>query len=133
MGTSAAYQYERDTEFFTAIWESLCAEAGIDTSGNERRNSARFDFHTIQLAASANGDAMPAMPAFKTIRCHDISCGGFSYYSTEKPPTDKVILLLQTGGLRHCIEGRIIYSRPILRSGDLQFLVGCQFTRRVDF
>lgn len=132
MDAMAADEHKRDAEFFTAMWESLCAEADSASIYAERRDSPRFPFHSVHLAASLDGDTVPPAEAFESVCCHDISCGGISFYAKHRPATQQVILIIQTENLRYCIEGHIVYCRPVYWNGDIQHIVGCKFRRRVD-
>ena len=44
----------------------------------------------------------------------------------------KIVLIIQTADVRYCIESNVVYCRPVYRDGDIQHLVGCQFTQRVE-
>ena len=131
MSEMAADEYKRDADFFTAMWETLSDEKESNVAHDERRNWTRFPFCSVQLAASLDGDAMPPTEAFETIRCHDISRGGISYFAKHEPESENVVVIVQTDHVRYCIEGHIVYSRPVYRGGEIQHLVGCQFTRRM--
>jgi hypothetical protein len=133
MNHMAGVQSERDAEFFTAIWESLHAEAGSRDTEHERRRAARFPYQTLQLLAPVHGDTVPTIEQFKTVMCRDISSGGFSYRSDQKPESDRIVVLLRTKDEKRCIEARVVHSRPTFRDGRLQFDVGCKFTRRIPF
>ena len=132
MDAMAAGEQKHDAEFFTAMWESLCTEASTPSAYAERRDSPRFPFHSVHLAASLDGDTVPPIEAFESVNCHDISCGGISFYVKHRPPKQEVVLIIQIENLRYCIEGHIVYCRPVYWNGDIQHVVGCKFVRRVD-
>lgn len=126
----------RDADLFTSMWETIRKEREApqerEVEGDsDRRYSRRFPFDSFQLAALCDGGAVPSIDRFKSIHCHDLSQGGFSYFSDIRPLSDEFVLLLQRGERKYCLKGRVVHSRPVDQDGRTRFLVGCKFTGRI--
>ncbi len=102
-------------------------------SGSERRRHPRLDFFGTQWITPFAGGTLPDQSAFLEVRCLDVSTGGFSFATTERPNYRSILVRFQVGGAPMYLTARIADSRPY-DGGDCgserSFRVGCEFTGR---
>ena len=96
----------------------------------ERRTSERHAYPVVQMLAPCNALQLPEEDAFREVRCHDISRGGFSFLWSKPPDFEFVVVSLGKGSHRISLTARVVRSSP---SPGLQddFLVCCEFLDRV--
>lgn len=123
----------------------------------ERRRYPRLPFRSYQWIAVRHGEQIPNPADFEQYQCHDISLGGISFLSPCRPAGNSLVVALVAlprivymgATVAHCTQvlayptGRVepmslTSWRPILeRTGDCRgtpmVLVGCCFTRRLEF
>lgn len=107
-----------------------CEEAGATEPKDERRTSDRSAYPAYQPLAPYGEWGLPKRHMFCEVRCHDISCGGISFF-LARPPAFRfaVIGLGKSPNLNyfliraiHCVE----YTGE-----KKEYLVGCCFLQRV--
>lgn len=102
-----------------------------DNSRNERRSVERRPYPYVQLLAPATGNQPPAQTAFEKVLCHDISSGGFSYFSQKQPRTKRVVAAFGVPGSLTYLAAEIVHCRHVV---DKQmYLVGCRYIGRADY
>ncbi len=100
----------------------------LDPAGGDRRKKPRRAYPYIQLLASMKDDRLPGRSAFKEVLCHDISASGFSFYSPTPPASDTLVVAFGTRDTYTYLKAHVVHCR---RTEDGRFLVGCQYTGRV--
>ena len=103
-----------------------------DVAFEERRRHARFAFHAIQHVAPYIHGEIPPATAFRSVTCHDISCGGLSYYLNQPPIVNDIVLALTIRGEVKYLSAHIVRTIATLTADGLMYLVGCQFVGRLD-
>jgi hypothetical protein len=103
-----------------------------DEEFEERRRHPRFAFNAIQHVAPYVHGEMPAATAFQPVVCHDISCGGLSYYLNQPPIVKDVVLALSIRGQVKYLTAHILRTIVTLNDGGLKYLIGCRFIGRLD-
>jgi hypothetical protein len=66
---------------------------------------------------------------FHWARCHDLSDGGFSFYSRSPPASPDLVLDLTDRGSSGFILARVCNMR---HNSDGDYIVGCRFVRRIE-
>lgn len=104
---------------------------GAPRAGNsERRRSRRYSYPATQLLAPYVRGALPAASEFREVQCQDISSGGVAFAWPVEPDFDDVVIQLGLPRSPMFVTARITSVRaPSEPSGH--FLIGCQFTGRV--
>lgn len=64
------------------------------------------------------------------VRCHDISVEGISFFWPQKPDFEIGVISLGDGSVLMSVEIR--QTKAVFMHGEVQYLVGCQFLKRVD-
>jgi len=98
----------------------------------ERRRHTRFAFHAIQQVAPYIHGQIPPATAFRPVGCHDISCGGLSYYLNQPPIVKDIVLALTIRGEVKYLSANIVRTTATLTGDGLKYLVGCRFLGRLD-
>jgi hypothetical protein len=102
-------------------------EAG---AGPELRTRHAYDCYQ-RLAPWNDGDPLPTPDEMISVRCHDLSVEGISFFLLESPTFDLAVISLgQNTGVMMVIEVR--HSKAVYMHGQLQHLVGCRFVRRIE-
>jgi hypothetical protein len=97
----------------------------------ERRKSARRNFVCWQLVAEYDGFTFPVQQDFQLRLCQDISAGGISFLSDERPRSEELIIAL---GTIPFIFFHVRFARAVRRK-DLEgqpLQIGCRFVRRIE-
>jgi len=97
---------------------------------SERRKHPRLEFFGTQWIAPFSGGALPGPTAFREVRCLDVSTGGFSFATSERPNYRSILVRFQVGGAPIYLTARIVDSRPLDSAAERSFRVGCEFTGR---
>ncbi|MDZ4819516.1 MAG: hypothetical protein SGJ20_11140 [Planctomycetota bacterium] len=121
-----------DTEFYMFV-HSLIEEqlrGNENAASAEQRGKQRQSFNFLQLIAPYDGRRMPNQAEFHQVLCQDLSAGGFSYFTTDRPDYDGLIVAL--GAVPFNFFTAQILHRSHSYSGKLPgFRIGCQFTGRI--
>jgi PilZ domain len=102
-----------------------------DIAFEERRRHARSAFNATQRVAPYTNGQVPPLTAFRSVECHDLSCGGLSYFLNQPPLAKEVVLALTIRGEVKFFSARIVRTVGTLTPDGLKFLVGCQFVGRL--
>jgi PilZ domain len=103
-----------------------------DTAFEERRRHARFPFRAVQRIAPYSQGKMPPATAFSSVECHDLSCGGLSYYLNQPPIANDIVVALTIRGEVKYLSAQIVRTIATLTAEGLTYLVGCRFVGRLD-
>ena len=96
----------------------------------DRRRTARRNFVCWQLVAEFNGVTLPLQEDFQLRLCQDISAGGVSFLSDERPRSEDLVIAL---GQIPFIFFHVNFARAVRRRDlDGQPLqIGCRFIKRL--
>ena len=137
-----------------ALISSLKQESGqmpVPEPGQERRVRPRYPFTILRWIAPYDGPDFPDKSKFFPVRCHDLSQRGFSFMISKKPEFSAFVTSFGKPPNQIRVTGKIAWCKKVklLGSGriemidnaeddgntnarhDQTFLVGCQFTGRV--
>jgi hypothetical protein len=103
-----------------------------DAVFEERRRHSRFPFRAIQHVAPYVQGQIPPASAFSPVECHDLSCGGLSYYLNQPPLVNDIVLALKIRGEVKYLSAHIVRTIATLTTDGLRYLVGCRFVGRLD-
>ena len=122
---------------------------------SERRVKGRKTFSTTQRIAVRRGPGVPDDGEFIAVRCHDLSCRGFSFFLPNRPSFDSLVaafgtppeviyaaaevvrcvdvLIESAGEVEHVQDGseEPAYEDFDGRTATPMVLVGCRFTERI--
>lgn len=104
-------------------------DVALGTS-EDRRRTTRRNFVCWQLVAEFNGVTLPAQEDFQLRLCQDISSGGVSFLSDERPRSEDLVIAL---GQIPFIFFHVNFARAVRRR-DLEghpLLIGCRFIKRL--
>jgi len=99
----------------------------------DRRKSSRWTYECVQRIAVFDGVNLPPIESFHLVRCMDLSTSGMSYYSLTKPDYRQVVLALSDFERTLYVIASVRHWRAGFWMRRQQFLVGCQFERRVRY
>jgi hypothetical protein len=100
------------------------------SDGSDRRRRPRRSYPYRQRIAFVI-DGRPVEPQdFFEVQCNDIAAGGFSYYSANSPPSDKLIAALGAPPKLTFLTAKVAHTRRIVEDGREMYLVGCMYTGR---
>ena len=109
---------------------SLAIDNGEMESTEDRRRTTRRNFVCWQLVAEFNGVNLPPQEDFQLRLCQDISSGGISFLSDERPRSEDLVIAL---GQIPFIFFHVNFARAVRRR-DLEghpLLIGCRFIKRL--
>lgn len=145
-----------DADFFAMIHQRVTAPEGMGSEMDERRQEKRFPFVGLQWVAAWDGRHFPAAEAFQQVRCHDLSCQGFSFvvprplaqpqlvagfgqrpdliYVAAEQVWSSHVLLFPSGRVLQIDSPEAAGQRrhPNGEIGRPLLLVGCRFLHRLD-
>lgn len=97
----------------------------------ENRRLKRYPFSVEQRIAEIVDGQMPAPDKFESVRCTDISQGGFGFYRRTLPQGSEVVVALGKAPNLVYLTARVVQSRVVKQDGQPVFRIGCQFTGRM--
>jgi PAS domain S-box-containing protein len=100
---------------------------------SERRLKPRRSYPYVQMVAPVIDGRLPNPKMFKAMRCKDIAAGGFSFLSPIKPNYAQCVAAFGVAPSLTYLMARIVHSRPIQHEGETLFIVGCEYTGRVEY
>ena len=153
----AHMQRETDAGIYNLIHEVLESAPPTPPRGQpvERRRHRREPFPTIQRVAPRRGARMPDESEFFDVRCHDLTCAGFSFFLPAKPDFDALVVAFAGGSAVIYVSAEIVHCDGVLvgpsgklerrtesvgeiddqdpagRKGKPMVLVRCRFTERL--
>ena len=115
-----------------ALAEQLLQQYPLDPDEkqHERRQAPRRVFGCWQLVAEFDGETLPVQQDFQLRLCQDISAGGISFLSEERPRSEDLVIAL---GVIPFVFFHVRFVRAVRRK-DLDgspLQIGCQFVKRL--
>ena len=105
-----------------------------DNKYQERRAKPRRAYPYIQMVGPVYNNQLPTKDEFQPMRCKDIAAGGFSFLCARKPTYEKCVVAFGVAPSLTYLMARVVHSREVsLDTGDTMFVVGCQYTGRVEY
>lgn len=101
--------------------------------GGERRRHSRRAYPYVQQIAPIIGRGLPPRERFYEVQCHDISAGGFSFYADAPLKAEALVVALGTPPKLTYLVAQVAHVTRIERDGRKLFLIGCNYTDRVDY
>jgi PAS domain S-box-containing protein len=102
-----------------------------DAGGRDRRRRERRPYLCKQAIAPIVGGKIPAAEDFIDVQCHDISEGGFSFFSVGPPTSDSFVIVLgQPPRMTH-VTAQVAHVRRVEHDGRRMYLIGCNYTGRI--
>jgi hypothetical protein len=115
----------------TAQSTPSAAEDSTATSAN-RRHRSRQNYRILQWMAPCREGEMPDPGSFRQVRCHDVSCGGISYYSKEPPLEKFLVFFLRIGERGIYVQARVANCMQVIDGQQTTFRIGCEFLTRLE-
>ncbi len=97
--------------------------------GNRRRSDRR-SFDCVQLLAFCDGRSPPAQRDFRLARFHDLSPGGFSFFTSEAPQLQFVVVALGSVPFSFFLA-QILHVHAVRANVRGPYLLGCRFAKRI--
>ncbi len=102
------------------------------SQAQENRLLPRYPFGLVQQIAEIVDGEMPSPEAFESVRCVDISRGGFAFYRKALPNSSELVVALGEAPNFVYLSAIIVESAHEDRFGHTFFRCGCKFTGRVE-
>ena len=120
---------QSDVEFYTLV-HLLQATAAESAEVDERRRRRRTPFACRQWVAVTAGDETPPESAYRSVACHDISTGGFSFVVPRVPEGERLSVRLGLPGEWLYLSAQIAHCKAIEGDEGPAVMVGCKFLGR---
>lgn len=101
------------------------------SSGAERRASARRPFAFRQHVAPYHGGSLPGKASFREVECQDISSTGFSFLSSQLPDFDSLVVALGAPPRLTYLQAQIVNRFPVHDGMAPLYRIGCRFAGQV--
>jgi len=101
------------------------------TPASNRRRAARRSFDYRQFVAPYNGGSLPSKATFREVACQDISATGFSFYSSQLPDFDSLVVALGVAPNLTYMSARIVNRAQVADDPAPMYRIGCRFSGRV--
>ena len=101
-------------------------------AGTELRRAKRFSYIRKQAIAPVTGDDLPDASAFVEVLFRDISTNGFSFYTAEEFPVDRLLAKLGSPPDIVTVLARVVRQNESWQDGQWVFHVGCEIERRLN-
>ncbi len=75
-------------------------------------------------------DSLPETARAIGVRCHDISVHGISFFLSDDPDFERLVISLGHAANPVFMEAEVVKSKSVYMHNDMRTLVGCQFTGR---
>ena len=101
--------------------------ASVLDSVPDARREERQPYLREQRAAPYMLGHMPKSEAFQSVQCCDLSSGGVSYLTPDRPKSDMIVITIGD-------ERNLVYrTARVVKVAEVEgaFRVGCQFTGRL--
>jgi len=105
-------------------------QLGDSTLGLE---SKRNPYDCLQCAVPwCEDEPLPAPHRFETVRCHEISVSGISFFWPEEPEFSKVVISIGSRDKQVFMVAEVRQHKAVYKHQQVAYLVTCQFVRRLD-
>jgi PilZ domain len=101
------------------------------SAAQDRRNRSRQTYRILQWMAPCREGELPDPGSFRQVRCHDISCGGISYYCKEPPLEKFIVFFLRAGERGIYVQARVANCIHVVEGQQATFRIGCEFLTRL--
>jgi len=97
----------------------------------EKRTSPRMDYNCRQWVAPRYEDRAPLRREFFAVECRDISRGGVSFVLDWEPDFRDVVVALGPVDAPEYLAAKVARVTPVEDDGEPVYIVGCEFTGRM--
>jgi hypothetical protein len=112
--------------------QSLTMLAGEPHATETDSAKRRYSYDCMQSVYPwPEDDAQGAIGPGMSVRCHDISGHGISFFWADSPPFERLIISLGACATPVYVAAEVVQSKAVYMHGDVCYLVGCRFTGRV--
>lgn len=122
--------YAKDEQFFEFVHE-LAHRPGSGR-GSERRDRQRRPYPCHQFVAPFRDARMPENDEYQPVLCHDLSTGGFSYFTDELPDHDLIVVAFGAAPKFTYITAQVRYAKRVAQGASALFQIGCMFLGRIN-
>ncbi len=117
----------------TVTAQSTASEPEDSTATSaDRRHRSRQNYRILQWMAPCREGELPDPGSFRQVRCHDVSCGGISYYSKEPPLEKFLVFFLRIGDRGVYVQARVANCMQVIEGKQTTFRIGCEFLNRLE-
>lgn len=106
-------------------------EATQPSDGANRRTAPRRSFDYHQFVAPYNGGSLPGKATFREVACQDISSTGFSFFSSQLPDFDTLVVALGVAPNLTYMSARIVNRSQVADDPAPMYRIGCRFSGKV--
>lgn len=108
--------------------EELASADGFAANDSDRR---RYSYHSYQrVFPLEEPGALPSIGLARTVRCHDISVHGISFFWHDDPDFDRLVISLGPDSNPIWMLAEIMQSKAVYMHDEIKTLVGCRFIGR---
>ncbi len=100
-------------------------------SNSDNRRAQRYPFEVEQRIAVTVAGELPPPDKFETVRCIDLSRGGFAFYRPALLDGSNLVVELGKAPDLVYLMARVVQSRAVTRDRRPAFRIGCQFVGRL--
>jgi hypothetical protein len=99
----------------------------------ERRQRPRRSYPYSQRIAPIVQGRLPSEQDFREIECNDIAAGGFSFFATQTPISDSLVVALGAAPKTTYLTAQVAHITRLTRNGRRMYLIGCSYTGRIHY
>jgi hypothetical protein len=126
-GNEAATFSVQELEELNQVLERMQPEAGP----KDARRGKRYPYAVVQFVAFHDEAETPTRAMFRRVRCRDLSMAGASFFLPNPPAADHCTVALGKPPAMLYVSARVMHSGPCAHARNQQWLIGCQFLRKV--
>jgi len=105
-------------------------QLGDSTFGLE---SKRYPYDCLQRCVPwCEDEPSPAPHLIKTVRCHEISVSGISFFWPDEPEFSKVVISIGSRDKQVFMVAEVREHKAVYKHQQVAYLVSCQFVRRLE-
>lgn len=119
---------DNDVAFYKEVHRLLRARQ----RGENRRNRDRKTYQCVQRLAPLVTGRTPPLSEFAGVKCQDLSPGGFSFLCAQPPEHETYVVELGKPPVLIYVTARVVHVSELRAGVQVQFLVGCRFTGRLN-
>jgi hypothetical protein len=109
--------------------QELTELAGERTESSSSKR--RFSYECYQQVFPLHGASFsPNLAAARTVRCHDISVHGISFFWPDEPDFGRVVIALGSDDNPISMLAEVMQSKTVYMHDEIRTLVGCRFIGR---
>jgi hypothetical protein len=98
---------------------------------HEKRRDKRWPYRVMQFVAFHDVHEQPSKLMLQSVRCHDISLGGISFYLDAPPPRQNCTIILGRSPELIYVRARVVHSEKSEVSRG-EWVVGCEFVTKLE-